>query len=164
LRDPLLFREHGIRIQGSGHVALQRFHNPASPSLPRVPVRRVPLARRYYETLRHPAAPPAALRYPSLGGPTPSPCIRLSPLPACPTPACGPGAVAVWPPHASCFQEWKRQDFPSSWGTLVCLRPALRPRRDRHVRPSRRTGTTPVDLNTKATRDQNTFGAPSHGL
>src|SRR5262249_54222071 len=28
----------------------------------------------------------------------------------------------------------------------------------------RRTGTTPVDLNTKATRDQNNFGAPSHGL
>ena len=40
---------------------------PASPSLPRVPAVRVSLAQRYYETLRPPTAPHAALR-----------CLRLA--------------------------------------------------------------------------------------
>src|SRR5262249_25865859 len=77
-RYPLLFRGHGVRLRCSGHVSLQRFQNPASPSLPRVPVRRVPLARRYYETLRRPAAPPTSLRCPSLGGTSPCACVRTS--------------------------------------------------------------------------------------
>jgi hypothetical protein len=84
--------------------------------------------------------------------------------PACPTPADGPGAFAVWPPRASCFQEWKRQDLPSSWRTLVCLRPALRPRRDWSRQALERTSAASATATPKATRDLDYFGAQSHGL
>src|SRR5262249_44745002 len=53
-RYPLLFREHGSRFRGTGHVSLQRFRNPAPPSLSRVPAGEVPRLRRYYEALRFP--------------------------------------------------------------------------------------------------------------
>ncbi len=45
---------------------------------------------------------------------------------------------------------WKRQDLPRSWGISVCLCPALRPRQDRHVRPSRHADTAPAMSTTKA--------------
>src|ERR1700730_2134920 len=60
---PLSLRGHGAKAQSPCHVSLQRLHAPASPSLPRVPVVRVPLVHRYYETLRLPTAPHAALRF-----------------------------------------------------------------------------------------------------
>jgi hypothetical protein len=56
--------------------------------------------------------------------------------------------------------------LPSSWGTLMCLRPALRPRRDQHYRDkaiaASRHGPThsvPRGLSTRGN-----FGAPSHGI
>lgn len=33
------------------------------------------------------------------------------------------------------LSDWRRQDLPSSWGTLVCLCPVLRPRQDRRTWP-----------------------------
>ena len=102
LRYPLLFRGHGVRLRCSGHVSLQRFHNPASPSLPRVPVRRVPLALRYYETLRRPVLRPAALRCPSLGSTILCVCFRVSL-----EPDAGPRAWSfrVWQPPARLRME-----------------------------------------------------------
>ena len=61
-RDPLLFREHGGRSRCTYHVSLQRFIR-GVPFPPQGPFGMVPLARRYYETLRLPAAHFAALRF-----------------------------------------------------------------------------------------------------
>jgi len=33
------------------------------------------------------------------------------------------------------FSLWRREGLPGSWGTPLCACPALRPRRDLHVRP-----------------------------
>src|SRR5262249_38524374 len=102
LRFSLLFRGHGSGFRCSGHVSLQRLLAPAFPPLPRVPVGRVPLVPRYYGTLRRPAAPPAALRYPSLGGTIRCACVRASL-----EPDAGPRtwSFAVWQPHASFRME-----------------------------------------------------------
>jgi hypothetical protein len=64
---PVSLRGHGAKVRGPCRVSLQRLHAPASPSLPRVPVVRVSPVRRYYETLRLPTAPDAALRFLRLG-------------------------------------------------------------------------------------------------
>jgi len=61
LRYPLSLRGHGDQVRSPGRVSLQRFLNQASPSLTRVPVRRVPPVRRYYETLRIPPSFPPRL-------------------------------------------------------------------------------------------------------
>jgi hypothetical protein len=45
-----------------------------------------------------------------------------------------PGAFWVRPPPSS-RSPGELQGVPSSWGTLMCLRPVLRPRRDRATRP-----------------------------
>ena len=45
-----------------------------------------------------------------------------------------PGAFWVRPPPSS-RSPGELQGVPSSWGTLLCLRPVLRPRRDRTTRP-----------------------------
>src|SRR5271167_3996669 len=52
LRYSLLFRAHGIQFRCTGHVSLQRFHNPAPPSLHRLHAGRVRRLRGYYEALR----------------------------------------------------------------------------------------------------------------
>jgi hypothetical protein len=56
--------------------------------------------------------------------------------------------------------------LPSSWGTLVCLRPALRPRRDRRYRDKAiavdRRGPTHIVPRGLSTRGN--FGARSHGI
>src|SRR5262249_22436397 len=54
---------------------------------------------------------------------------RLGPTPAGRPELCG---VAT-PRHL--VADGRRLDLSSSWGTLMCLRPALRPRRDRRIRP-----------------------------
>src|SRR5262249_39907829 len=45
-----------------------------------------------------------------------------------------PGALWCGSPTPP-FTDRRRPDLPSSWGTLVCLRPALGPRQDRCTRP-----------------------------
>ena len=56
--------------------------------------------------------------------------------------------------------------LPSSWGTLMCLRPALGPRRDRRYRDKAfavgRHGPTRILLRGLSTRGN--FGARSHGI
>ena len=123
-RDPLLFREHGGRSRCTYHVSLQRFMRrrllPSPGSLGMVPP-----ARRYYEALRLPDVPFAALRFLRLAIPS----LRPSFVPD------GPGHGAVDPPGVGkpglrpAFR-WRRQGLPSSRGTLVIIRHALRPRWD----------------------------------
>src|SRR5205814_1697473 len=110
--------------------SLQRFHDEVPPFLPRVPSRSVPLVPRYYEVLRTPAAPHAALR-----------CLRLALPPVAPAfvsptrPDAGLGAwsALVWPPRPT--GEWRRSGFSGSWETPLCLCPGLRPRQDLPTRP-----------------------------
>ena len=123
-RDPLLFREHGGRSRCTYHVSLQRFMRrrllPSPGSLGMVPP-----ARRYYEALRLPDVPFAALRFLRLAIPS----LRPSFVPD------GPGHGAVDPPGVGkpglrpAFR-WRRQGLPSSRGTLVIIRHVLRPRWD----------------------------------
>jgi len=58
------------------------------------------------------------------------------------------------------------QDLPSSWRTLACLRPALRPRRDQRYHDKAiavgRHGPTHIVPRGLSTRGN--FGAPSHGI
>ena len=82
-------------------------------------------ARRYYEALRLPDVPLAALRFLRLAIPS----LRPSFVPD------GPGHGAVDPPGVGkpglrpAFR-WRRQGLPSSRGTLVIIRHVLRPRWD----------------------------------
>src|SRR5262245_356248 len=99
LRYPLLFRTHGYQVRSPGHVSLQRFLNQAPPSLPRVLVRRVPPARRYYGTLRLP--PPVPPRLVTRGGYHP---LRLRSLPRTRRRS-GAWSFRVWQPHANLRTE-----------------------------------------------------------
>jgi hypothetical protein len=68
-----------------------------------------------------------------------------------------------WQPQRQ-LERWRRQDLPGSWKTLLCLRPVLRPRQDRRIRPIRCADVAPAPSTAK-TRCKNTnFGAQSHGL
>ena len=87
----------------------------------------VPPLRRYYETLRLPAAHLAALR-----------CLRLAIPPLRPLfrsrrpPSAADRGPGVWSPGTPGRDlARRRQGLPGSWGTLVCTCPVLRPRRDR---------------------------------
>ena len=105
-RDPLLFREHGGRSRCTYHVSLQRFirgvHFP-----PQGPFGMVPLARRYYETLRLPAAHFAALRFLRLAIPS------LRPLFAPPAPDAEPWInLELVGGISSRLARWKRAGSP----------------------------------------------------
>src|SRR5262249_6348013 len=63
------------------HVSLQRCHDPAPPSLPRVPAGSVSRAQRYYEALRRLAARPTALRCLRLAVPWACLVVRSRPVP-----------------------------------------------------------------------------------
>jgi hypothetical protein len=66
----------------------------------------------------------------------------------------GPGSFGSGTsPISQSIKRWKRQDVPSSWGTLVCLGPVLRPRRDRQVRPYDVVGAAPARGTTRAPHD-----------
>ncbi len=88
----------------------KRLHDLAPPSLPRVRADPVPLLHRYYEVLRFPAAPPAALR-----------CLRTA------VPRRASGCFAPLGPKRKAHRPgvrqsglpsgsfaWKRQDVPGS--------------------------------------------------
>src|SRR5258707_15036133 len=55
-------------------------------------------------------------------------------VPRGPTPATRPGALLGGSPTPP-FTDRRRPDLPGSWGTLVCLCPALGPQQDRRPRP-----------------------------
>ncbi len=70
-----------------------------------------------------------------------------------------------WYPVApSGMKERRRRDLPSSWGTLLCLRPALGPRRDQRYQAITvgQHGPTRIQLRGLSTRGN--FGARSHGI
>ena len=102
-------------------------HDSAPPSLPRVPADAVPLLRRYYEVLRFPDVLPAALRFLRSTVTTPCACLRRS-YQVRRRPGAG-GFGSGTSPRRQYIKRWRRQGVPSSWGTLLCLRPALGPRR-----------------------------------
>ena len=122
----------------SGAVALtdSRSRCTSPVSLPRVmrrcplpspgSLRLVPLAQRYYEALRLPAARLAALRFLRLAIPTW--CPRF--VPAARDGNCGSAWSLVSRAPAG-IGRWNRQGLPSSRETLMTIRPALRPRRVR---------------------------------
>ena len=105
----------------------QRFLNQAPPSLPRVLVRRVPLARRYYEALRLPPSFPPHLL--TRDGYRPSVCLRS---PRTRRRSWGLELWA-WQLHANLDRDGRT--LSSSRGILLCLCRALRPRQDHDVRP-----------------------------
>jgi hypothetical protein len=116
----------------------------ASPSLPRVP-RVVPLARRYYETLRLLAARFAALRFLRLAIPCVVSLVR-------------PQQPRTWlrinleflARFSSRHLRWRRQGLPSSRKTQLIIRHVLRPRRDQArgwVQVSLMPGTAPASDN-----------------
>ena len=88
--------------------------------------------------------------------------VRLrSSLPPGPTPAKGPGAFGFGNPTP--IEEWRRQELPGSWGTLLCLCPVLRPRRTCVPGQIPYADTASAQSTTKALTRGN-FGAHSHGL
>jgi hypothetical protein len=87
---------------------------------------RVSRLLRYHEVIRLPTALPARLRVLRLTGTDPRACLcshaaRRPPL-----------GLELWVGQLPCphFSDRKRPDLPGSWGTLLCLCPALRPRQD----------------------------------
>jgi len=138
-------------------------HDAAPPSLPRVQVEPVPLLRRYYEVLRFPTARDAALRFLRATLTTPCACLRVS---GQVRRRLGAGGFWVWhlPAQASISKTWRRQGVPSSWGILMCLRPALRPRRDPHYQAIAVGRHGPTHNVPRGLSTRGNFGAPSHGI
>ena len=143
-------------------VSFQRDHDQASRFPPRGPSG-FPFPRfdGTIKTLRLPAALPPALR-----------CLRLAVPPrharfapgsmACD--AAGQGFLRSAPvtPFRIKGGDDRASHVPGE--PQLCLCPALRPRRDRRVRPSRRVDAAPVRTTAKAPACNLSFGAQSHGL
>jgi hypothetical protein len=100
----------------------------ASPSLPRVPQRAVPPARRYYETLRLPHARPTPLND-ATRLPVPCACVRSHEPDAAARGQELCGRAAPTP----ALVDLETADLSSSWGILWCLCPVLRPRQDQRL-------------------------------
>jgi hypothetical protein len=126
-RDPLAFRRHEIKSRRTWHVSLQRLvkwrplTSPGSLEM-------VPPVPRYYEALRSPDSHRAALRFLRLAIPR-SDCIS-SPF-GHSRPADGSSRSLWYRLLPIRLPSRNYQDLPSSRGTLVTMRPVLRPRRDR---------------------------------
>jgi hypothetical protein len=162
LRYPWSLRGQLIGVQSPRTVARPRFRNQAPPSLHRVPAARVPRLPRYYEVLRFPYALPAALRFLQATVTIPCACVRSS-VQVRRRP--GARGFRVWQPLKSQFlKRWQRTGVPSSWGILMCLRPALRPRRDRCCQAMQQLGTAPRAGNGEGSPRFGNFGAQSHGI
>jgi hypothetical protein len=58
----------------------------------------------------------------------------------------------------------RRPGVPSSWGTLMCLRPALRPRRDRDCQAIAATRHGPTCIQRRGLSTTGNIGARSHGI
>ena len=156
LRYPLLFRGH---VHGFDAPAMfpsnglmTRRPLPSAGSLGMVPP-----PPRYYETLRLPAARPAALRCLRLAVSRSHP--RFAPVAA----GCaghGPGVGHPVPPAGTCRGDDRVSQVP---GEPSCPCPVLRPRRDRvrQAIAAPRRGLRSV--NNDGSRDMNHFGAQSHG-
>jgi len=97
-------------------------------------------------TLRLPAARLAALRCLRLAIPREHSVISLPTPPSVAT----TGLELVTRYLQPGLLPWRRQDLLRSWGTLMCLCPALRPRRDRRARPLRHANTAPAATTAKA--------------
>src|SRR4051794_18722406 len=113
----------GLDVPGVVPAFWARRGTPFAPLGPGGPV---PQFQRYYEVLRLPAVRLAALRFlrPAI------PSLRPRFVPD------GPGREAadrpgVGKPGPGRHSRWRRRGLPSSRGTLVSIRPVLRPRCDR---------------------------------
>jgi hypothetical protein len=137
-------------------------HDSAPPSLPRVQAEPVPLLRRYYEVLRFPDVLAAVLRFLRATVTIPCACLRHSCQVRRRLGAGGFGSGTS--PRGQFLKRWRRPGVPSSWGTLLCLRPALGPRRDQRYQALTvgRHGPTRIQLRGLSTRGN--FGARSHGI
>ena len=58
----------------------------------------------------------------------------------------------------------RRPGVPSSWGTLMCLRPALRPRRDRDCQAITAVRHGPTCIQRRGLSTTGNIGARSHGI
>ena len=72
--------------------------------------------------------------------------------PSGPAPDRGPGVCGRAVPRPDLI-AWRRSGLPGSWGTLVCLRPVLRPRQDRRTRPLRCVGTAPAQCHDEGSHE-----------
>ena len=113
------------------------------------------------QALRLPAAHPAALRHPSLGGTTLS--SGASPRAARTTTARRSGAWSTGAPRRLRFVRWRRLDLPGSWGDPLAACPALRPRRDLGTGHSC-FGVAFRFWHSVGSRCASSHGAQSHGL
>src|SRR6202048_1524994 len=113
LRYPLLSRVRVVGFRSPRPVSLQRLHAAVPPFLPRVPLGSVPLVRWYYEVLRLPTAPLAALRFLRLAIPPRAPAFVS---PTSPTPAGGLGFSGLATPSQS-LSTWRRPGLSGSWET-----------------------------------------------
>lgn len=121
----------------------------ASPSLPRVRWMSVPLLRRYYETLRRPAAPPAVLRFLRLAVPSCAPAFVSS---FGPTPAKRPGAFWTGSPRQ--FVQDGSDRTSQVPGEPLCAYALFSdPGGTERTRPIRCSGTAPARNTTKAPSD-----------
>ena len=152
-----------FRSLRTGHVSRPRFMRrcllPSPGSL-----RLVPLLQRYYEALRPPDSLFAALRF-----------LRLAiPRSVCVSSPFGRRRQADRSSRSLLYRllpirltSWNCQDLPCSRETLMTIRPALRPRRDRVPRYGTKGQRTRHGPRTKAKRGLPTvanFGAQSHGF
>ena len=145
---PLLSRGHEFGVQCLRHVSLQRFPDSTPASLHRVPSGGVSLLPRYYQALRLPIAPPAALRFPSLGGTIHARTV-CSPRWSVPH----RGARGFCSPRRYPPGDLSRMETigpPTFLGNPLCRCPALRPRQDRPHQAIRCDDAAPARTKTKA--------------
>ena len=72
------------------------------------------------------------------------------------------GILSPIPQNGS--KEWKQQDLPGSWMTLLCICPGLRPRRDRSSQAITTCRCCPRLDDSKGSHNVCTFVALSHGF
>src|SRR5207249_7210216 len=126
---------------GSGRLPFPGFRGTMrrSDARPPLPPRSVAFARRYHPVRLCSCLPQARRRL-------------------------GAWGFRVWQPRANVFPEWRRPGLPSSWGTLVFLRPVLRPRQVRTHQAITVRQHGPRVVNREGITRQVPFGAQWHGL
>ena len=123
LRDPLSFREHVHGFLSTRHVSLQRCPETASPSLRRVPSERFPGLNG---TRRRSDSPPSfSPRFVAFARPIPPMRRMFAPFGRRHATGGSGELVFRFPSRNS---RWKRRGLPGSWGTLLAIARALRPR------------------------------------
>lgn len=130
MRYPILFRGHGLRAQGLLRVSQHRVESQTPPFPPPGPCGRFPDFTGTMKRLRRPSSIPprfVSFAWPYLPAPKSSSLMRR--------PGAAIACLGLFAGLPTVALEGESGVLPGSWGSLVCLCPAPRPRPSLRVMP-----------------------------